>query len=231
MRAASLWAIPPRRKCASASLRERRHPRAPDACSEAECSRPAHGTAERFLIPQLSGLVPLRGCFPQLPRFLSLDQVGTSGASPHPRPLSREGRGVAPATLFPCRAGRRLLMCRTCSTAHPSAHRIGSPFSTCPARWRADAWAGADPRHPRAAPLEDADIRLLTYFAFIPTRYTFAGHHVLSAGRHRQAVGRGDYALLHANWMHLIVNLVWLLAFGTPVARRFGSGGSCCSAW
>ncbi len=31
------------------------------------------------------------------------------------------------------------------------------------------------------------------------------------------------YALLHADLMHLGFNSVWLLAFGTPVARRFGS--------
>ena len=30
------------------------------------------------------------------------------------------------------------------------------------------------------------------------------------------------YALLHADWMHLGFNAVWLLAFGSPVARRFG---------
>jgi membrane associated rhomboid family serine protease len=31
------------------------------------------------------------------------------------------------------------------------------------------------------------------------------------------------YALLHGSWTHLILNSVWLLAFGTPVARRFGA--------
>ena len=30
------------------------------------------------------------------------------------------------------------------------------------------------------------------------------------------------YALLHAGWVHLCVNGVWLLAFGAPVARRIG---------
>jgi membrane associated rhomboid family serine protease len=30
------------------------------------------------------------------------------------------------------------------------------------------------------------------------------------------------YALLHANWTHLIMNTLWLLAFGAPVAKRFG---------
>ena len=31
------------------------------------------------------------------------------------------------------------------------------------------------------------------------------------------------YALIHANWMHLGVNAVWLLPFGSAVARRFGA--------
>ncbi|PSC04393.1 rhomboid family intramembrane serine protease [Alsobacter soli] len=31
------------------------------------------------------------------------------------------------------------------------------------------------------------------------------------------------YALLHGSWAHLILNSVWLLAFGTAVARRFGT--------
>ena len=31
------------------------------------------------------------------------------------------------------------------------------------------------------------------------------------------------YAFLHADLNHLIFNLVWLLAFGPPIARRFGA--------
>jgi membrane associated rhomboid family serine protease len=30
------------------------------------------------------------------------------------------------------------------------------------------------------------------------------------------------YGLLHGSWVHLISNLLWLAAFGTPVARRLG---------
>ena len=30
------------------------------------------------------------------------------------------------------------------------------------------------------------------------------------------------YAFLHGGWAHLGANSIWLLAFGTPVARRFG---------
>ncbi len=32
------------------------------------------------------------------------------------------------------------------------------------------------------------------------------------------------YALLHGSWTHVIVNSIWLIAFGPPIARRFGSG-------
>lgn len=31
------------------------------------------------------------------------------------------------------------------------------------------------------------------------------------------------HALLHANWVHLIINSVWMLAFGSVLARRLGS--------
>ena len=31
------------------------------------------------------------------------------------------------------------------------------------------------------------------------------------------------YALIHGDWTHLGLNGVWLLAFGTPIARRFGT--------
>jgi membrane associated rhomboid family serine protease len=31
------------------------------------------------------------------------------------------------------------------------------------------------------------------------------------------------YAFLHGSWTHVILNSVWLLAFGPPVARRFGA--------
>jgi membrane associated rhomboid family serine protease len=30
------------------------------------------------------------------------------------------------------------------------------------------------------------------------------------------------YSLLHGSWSHVIVNCIWLLAFGPPTARRFG---------
>lgn len=92
----------------------------------------------------------------------------------------------------------------------------------------------------------DADV--LSRLAFVPGRltYAFAPDRVvepllrLAAGSARDLqqaqVNRfflGDgatrpwtvltYGLLHAEWVHLGLNALWLLAFGTPVARRLGS--------
>jgi membrane associated rhomboid family serine protease len=64
----------------------------------------------------------------------------------------------------------------------------------------------------------------LLLFAFIPARYDFS---VLSdvawpGGWAADVWTFVTYALIHANLSHLIFNAVWLLAFGSPVARRFG---------
>lgn len=67
--------------------------------------------------------------------------------------------------------------------------------------------------------------RLLLMFAFIPARYDSG---VLPDGAWPGGVGAEiwtfvSYALIHADLNHLIFNCVWLLAFGTPLARRFGA--------
>src|ERR1044071_3085506 len=64
----------------------------------------------------------------------------------------------------------------------------------------------------------------LLLFAFIPARYDFS---VLSdvawpGGWAADIWTFVTYALIHANFTHLIFNAVWLLAFGSPAARRFG---------
>lgn len=90
------------------------------------------------------------------------------------------------------------------------------------------------------------DDPLLVRLAFVPGRLTYAvsPERVLAAIRALAAqgdegyrlaqaerfwLGRGaaqpwttlTYALVHADWPHVGLNSVWLLAFGTPVARRF----------
>lgn len=86
--------------------------------------------------------------------------------------------------------------------------------------------------------------------AFVPGRLTFAfdpvgvirhlagGSASTDAGDRAQAIWarmflqRGGtvpwtvltYAFLHGGWTHLGLNGIWMVAFGTPVARRFGAG-------
>ncbi len=95
--------------------------------------------------------------------------------------------------------------------------------------------------------LDDSqDAQLLLSLAFVPGRFTYAFDPAGVAdvfasfqgplGRAQEETARfllGDgqplwwttvsYALLHADWMHLGVNCLWLAAFGAPVARRFGT--------
>jgi membrane associated rhomboid family serine protease len=68
------------------------------------------------------------------------------------------------------------------------------------------------------------DNELLWLFAFVPSRYDSA---VLGTGAFPGGLAADvwtfiTYAFLHGSWTHLGLNAVWLLAFGTPVARRFG---------
>jgi membrane associated rhomboid family serine protease len=69
------------------------------------------------------------------------------------------------------------------------------------------------------------DFEVLLRFGFIPVRYDPS---LVLGGTLPGGVGADfwtflTYALLHADITHLGFNSVWLLAFGTPVARRFGA--------
>jgi membrane associated rhomboid family serine protease len=69
------------------------------------------------------------------------------------------------------------------------------------------------------------NVAILLWFAFIPARYdpTPLLHGAYPGGIAADAWTFVTYALLHGSWLHLGLNAVWLLAFGTPVARRFGT--------
>lgn len=90
-----------------------------------------------------------------------------------------------------------------------------------------------------------ADFRILRDFAFFPAEWTYwfepgraedilrdaaATERPTEVGAlARYLLDRGlhpwtplSYALLHASWAHALLNVVWLAAFGTPVARRCG---------
>ncbi|MBD0414990.1 rhomboid family intramembrane serine protease [Oryzicola mucosus] len=61
------------------------------------------------------------------------------------------------------------------------------------------------------------DIELLVRAAFIPLRYS--GLVPLDFYSFSSPF---TYTLLHGSFMHLLVNMVWLVAFGSPLANRIG---------
>jgi membrane associated rhomboid family serine protease len=74
----------------------------------------------------------------------------------------------------------------------------------------------------------DADERILQLFAFVPARYDMT----LLASLYPGGIGAKiwtffSYAFLHGDWTHLALNVLWLLPFGSAVARRFGALRFC----
>ena len=68
----------------------------------------------------------------------------------------------------------------------------------------------------------------LSAFAFVPKRLTLALWFLrpvdtLSRMEIAQPWTLLTYAFMHGSWTHVLVNSVWLVAFGPPVARRFGA--------
>jgi membrane associated rhomboid family serine protease len=69
------------------------------------------------------------------------------------------------------------------------------------------------------------DLELVFTFAFIPARITLGQVTSALPGGEAAAVWSFlTYSLLHADWGHVAINSVWLAAFGSPLARRFGTG-------
>ena len=69
-----------------------------------------------------------------------------------------------------------------------------------------------------------ADATLVWTLAFVPARYdsTLLTEGVYPGGSGAEIWTFFSYALLHADWTHYGFNGVSFLAFGSPVARRFG---------
>lgn len=70
---------------------------------------------------------------------------------------------------------------------------------------------------------------LILTFAFIPARYgldvaasALPAGFVFPGGLAADIWSYVTYGFLHGDWTHLIVNLLWMVAFGSAVARRFG---------
>lgn len=64
---------------------------------------------------------------------------------------------------------------------------------------------------------EADDFGVMLRFAFIPLRYT--GGYEMDIFAWLAPV---TYSLLHGNAAHLIINMIWLAAFGSPLANRIG---------
>jgi membrane associated rhomboid family serine protease len=72
---------------------------------------------------------------------------------------------------------------------------------------------------------QDADLYVLLWSAFLPARYSnvpgLTG--VLPGGLGADIWTFVTYAFLHGDVLHIGVNLIWFLAFGSAVAWRFGA--------
>jgi membrane associated rhomboid family serine protease len=71
---------------------------------------------------------------------------------------------------------------------------------------------------------DDQDAQFLLTFAFIPARYdTTSLMGSLPGGFGAELWTFFTYAFIHADLLHIGLNLAWLLPFGTALARRFGA--------
>jgi membrane associated rhomboid family serine protease len=66
---------------------------------------------------------------------------------------------------------------------------------------------------------------IILWGAFWPARYATVPSNVLGSGWNEVVdfTSPLTYGLLHGSWTHVGLNCIWLLAFGTPVARRLGT--------
>ena len=64
---------------------------------------------------------------------------------------------------------------------------------------------------------EEADSALIEQFGLVPAAYSSGGHDLLSL-----VAAPITYQFLHGGWMHLVINMVTLAAFGAPVERVLG---------
>ncbi len=67
--------------------------------------------------------------------------------------------------------------------------------------------------------------QILTSYAFVPARYSaeaLSAQGIAPATLFEQGVTFISYIFLHANFTHVVINSLWLLAFGPAVARRLG---------
>jgi len=73
---------------------------------------------------------------------------------------------------------------------------------------------------------DQGDAWVISAFAFIPLRVSAPDsvQVLLPGGSAARVWSFVTYALLHGGWGHLLINGVWMAAFGSAVAWRFGTG-------
>ena len=64
---------------------------------------------------------------------------------------------------------------------------------------------------------ESADDAIILQFGLVPASYTAGSQDLLS-----QVAAPITYQFLHGGWLHLVINMVTLAAFGAPVERMLG---------
>jgi membrane associated rhomboid family serine protease len=67
--------------------------------------------------------------------------------------------------------------------------------------------------------------QLFYEFGLVPARYSrefLISHGISGGGVVARAVPFLSYMFLHADWTHVLVNSIWLVPFGSVVARRYG---------
>jgi membrane associated rhomboid family serine protease len=69
---------------------------------------------------------------------------------------------------------------------------------------------------------DEQGLEFLLALAFIPARYSGAAPE-LPGGYLTAVTSFLTYMVVHAGWVHLLVNLMWMVAFGSAVARRIGN--------
>jgi membrane associated rhomboid family serine protease len=69
---------------------------------------------------------------------------------------------------------------------------------------------------------DDLGVQFLLALAFIPARYSGAAPE-LPGGYLTAVTSFVTYMIVHGGWVHLLVNFLWMAAFGSAVARRVGN--------
>lgn len=69
---------------------------------------------------------------------------------------------------------------------------------------------------------DEQGLNLLLSMAFIPARYVGVVSDI-PGGALSSLTSFVTYMFVHGDWTHLLVNLMWMLAFGSAISRRIGT--------